>query len=109
MPEQISKYPEVTVQVLQGAGARCGANVEKKILKQCPSEQFCSFKSGEICAYGLNQIPQMTQVTTAELARVVCPSASNAAAVTPAEAGGLVVTFAAGIALGAFVRRSRPR
>ncbi len=30
MPEQISKYPEVTIQVLKGAGARCGERAEQK-------------------------------------------------------------------------------
>ncbi|MBI2294596.1 MAG: hypothetical protein HYU76_00780, partial [Betaproteobacteria bacterium] len=62
MPEQISKYPEVTIQVLKGGGARCGPGVEKQILKQCPSERFCAFPSGEICVYGLEQIPSMTQI-----------------------------------------------
>ena len=80
MPEQISKYPDVTIQVLKGAGARCGPGVEKKILKQCPGERFCSLSTGEICVYGLDQIPQMTQVTTQELARIVCPAAQRSSA-----------------------------
>jgi len=52
MPEQISKYPEVT---------------------KCPAEQFCALPTGEICVYSIEQIPKMTQITTQELARVVCP------------------------------------
>jgi hypothetical protein len=32
MPEQISKYPDVTLQVLKGAGARCGERIPPKIL-----------------------------------------------------------------------------
>lgn len=36
MPEQISKYPEVTIEVLNGAGARCGEGAEQKILTKCP-------------------------------------------------------------------------
>jgi hypothetical protein len=73
MPEQITKHPDVTLQVLKGAGGRCGEGVEKKILTKCPSERFCSFPSGEICVYGIPQINQMTQITTKELAAVVCP------------------------------------
>jgi hypothetical protein len=78
MPEQITKYPEVTLKVLEGGGARCGEGVEQKILTRCPPEQFCSLESGEICVYGVSQIPQMTQITRQELAHVVCPRASSA-------------------------------
>lgn len=74
MPEQISKYPEVTLEVLKGAGAVCGEGAPQKILTQCPSEQFCSLPTGEICVYGIRDIPQMTQITPQELAQVVCPS-----------------------------------
>jgi len=73
VPEQISKYPGVTLRVLKGAGARCGEGVEQRILTQCPAEQFCALPTGEICVYGIEQIPHMTQITTQELARVVCP------------------------------------
>lgn len=73
MPEQISKYPEVTLDVLKGAGARCGEGVEQKILKQCPAERFCSLPTGEICVYGIADIPTMTQISGEELAKVVCP------------------------------------
>lgn len=77
MPEQISKYPEVTLEVLKGAGARCGEGVEQKILKQCPAERFCALPTGEICVYGVADIPSMTQITSEELARVVCPSSTG--------------------------------
>lgn len=73
MPEQISKYPEVTLSVLKGAGARCGEGAKQQILTQCPAEQFCALPTGEICIYSIEQIPKMTQITTQELARVVCP------------------------------------
>ncbi len=63
MPEQISKYPDVTLEVLKGAGAVCGEGAPQKILTQCPSERFCSLTTGEICVYGIKQIPQMTQIT----------------------------------------------
>ncbi len=77
MPEQISKYPGVTLKVLKGAGAVCGEGVPQKILKQCPSERFCSLPTGEICVYGIKDIPQMTQITPQELAQVVSPSAQQ--------------------------------
>ncbi len=73
MPEQISKYPEVTIQVLKGAGARCGEGAEQKILTQCPRERFCALSTGEVCIYGIAEIPQMTQITAKELAGIVCP------------------------------------
>lgn len=113
MPEQISKYPEVTIQVLKGGGARCGPGVEKQILKQCPSERFCAFPSGEICVYGIDQVPQMTQIKTAELARVVCPPAQRSGADPGGapwpEAGALGITFALGLAVGAVSLRFRRR
>lgn len=113
MPEQISKYPEVTIQVLKGGGARCGPGVEKQILKQCPSERFCALPGGEICVYGIEQIPQMTQIKTAELARVVCPPAQRSGldpggAAGP-DLGALGVTFALGLAVGAVSLRFRRR
>lgn len=113
MPEQISKYPDVTIQVLKGGGAKCGPGVEKQILKQCPSDRFCAFPSGEICVYGLEQIPNMTQIKTTELARVVCPPAQRSGtdpggAPWP-EAGVLGATLALGIAIGAVSLRFRRR
>lgn len=72
MPEQISKHPEVTIKVLKGAGARCGEGVEQKILTKCPAGRFCSLPTGEICVYGIQQIPQMTQITREDLAPIVC-------------------------------------
>ena len=73
MPEQISKYPDVTLKVLKGAGGRCGEGAKQKILTKCPREQFCALPSSEICVYGIEQIPEMTQIKSEELARIVCP------------------------------------
>lgn len=103
MPEQISKYPDVTIEVLQGAGARCGDGVEQKILKQCPRERFCALPSGEICVYGVADIPQMTQITKAELAAVVCPA--QAGSIWPEMTTG--VLLALGLAVGLLRSRSR--
>ena len=108
MPEQLSKYPEVTIKVLQGAGGRCGPGIEKKILTQCPAERFCSFQSGEICAYGIDQIQQMSQISVQELAKVVCSPCSTAEFAWP-EAGALSATFLLGLAIGACYRRLRRR
>jgi len=72
MPEQISKYPDVTLEVLKGEGARCGEGAKQRILTKCPEQNFCSLKTGEICVYGIKDIPKMTQISTQELAQVVC-------------------------------------
>ena len=83
MPEQISKYPEVTLRVLKGAGARCGEGAKQQILKKCPPKQFCALPTGEICVYGIKDIPQMTQITKQELAQVVCPQKKSASIGSP--------------------------
>ncbi len=112
MPEQISKYPEVTLQVLKGAGARCGEGAPQKILTQCPTERFCSLSTGEICVYGIDEIPQMTQITSGELASVVCPSLQKAGLSSATVFGDgmlLAVVFIAGLALGRLWQRPRAR
>jgi len=48
MPEVISKYPDVVLHVLEGAGDRCGVAAEQRILKKCSPERFCSLPTGEI-------------------------------------------------------------
>lgn len=73
MPEIISKYPETTIELLRDAGARCGEGLQPKILTKCPPAQFCVLPTGEMCVYGLDAIPQMTQVTPRELAHAVSP------------------------------------
>jgi hypothetical protein len=108
MPEQISKYPEVTLQVLQGAGGVCGKGAEQKILTRCPAERFCALPTGEICVYGLEQIPHMTQITVQEVARVVCPlsQASVFPVMDPTVQGILLGScFALGLLLGRLWRR----
>ena len=104
MPEQISKYPEVTLEVLKGAGAVCGEGAPQKILTQCPGEQFCSLPTGEICVYGIDDIPEMTQITSQELAQVVCPSVQQGGVASTAdwgtEGGLLGAIFLAGLAFG---------
>ena len=105
MPEQISKYPEVTLKVLKSAGAVCGEGAPQKILTQCPTEQFCSLPTGEICVYGIKDIPQMTQIKPQELARVVFPNAQQndvapATVLGPQGILSLAAVFLAGLVLG---------
>jgi hypothetical protein len=109
MPEQITKYPDVTIQVLKGAGAVCGEGATQKILTQCPASRFCALPSGEICVYGINEIPQMTQINAREIAAVVSPKVQPDA--TPLLAtwwlGGVILAigFLAGFALGRYVKK----
>jgi len=104
MPEQISKYPDVTLEVLKGAGAVCGKGAPQKILTQCPVERFCSLPTGEICVYGIKEIPEMTQITLQELAQVVYPRAEQdegaSWAISGVEGIILAAVFLAGLALG---------
>jgi hypothetical protein len=104
MPEQISKYPEVTLKILQDSGAVCARGAPQKILTKCPPNRFCALPTGEVCVYGIPEIPQMTQITPKELAAVVCPRAQSGPMLADAIAGvdGLVfgAIFLAGVALG---------
>jgi hypothetical protein len=109
MPEQITKHPDVTIQVLKSAGAKCGPGVDKQILKKCPGERFCALPGGEMCIYGTDQIAQMTQITPREL----CPPPKAGEGLAPqagwGDAGALGVTFALGLAVGAVTLRRRNR
>jgi hypothetical protein len=112
MPEQISKYPDVTLQVLRESGAVCGQGAPQKILKQCPRERFCSLRTGEICVYGINDIPNMTQITSQELARVVCPAQKAAffsAGISGLDAALICAAFLSGLAAGKYWRKPRSR
>jgi hypothetical protein len=66
MPEQLTKHPDVTLQVLKSAGAKCGEGVPQSILTACPKQQFCALPGGEVCVYGLNQAREMTQISLAD-------------------------------------------
>ena len=113
MPEQISKYPDVTLQVLRESGAVCGQGAPQKILKRCPPERFCSLRTGEICVYGINEIPKMTQITAQELAKVVCPQAHKAAVlpagVSALEAALIFAVFLSGLGVGKLWRKRELR
>jgi hypothetical protein len=113
MPEQISKYPDVTLRVLRESGAVCGQGAPQKILKQCPRDRFGSLRTGEICVYGINEIPKMTQITSQELAKVVCPQAQKAAlfsaGISGLEAALIVAVFLSGLGAGKYLQKTRSR
>lgn len=104
MPEVISKHPDITLKVLQGAGARCGEGAPQKILTKCPQERFCSTPTGEVCVYGLDEISQMTQISQAEIIQAVSGAAGQDSVPSleskqPPAAFGAEVIFAVFIAL----------
>ena len=56
--------------------------------------------------YGISEIPKMTQITSQELAQVVCPRAEKAAVfsvgISGLESALFVVVFLSGLAVGKF-------
>jgi hypothetical protein len=109
MPEQISKYPDVTLKVLKGAGARCGEGTDQKILTKCPPDRFCSLTTGEICVYGIEDIPKMTQITADELAEIVCPTYQESSLFPNLPSSNEMVPYSAifivGLLAGFFIRK----
>ena len=75
MPEQLTKYPEITLRVLRTSGAVCAEGVEQRVLTECPAEQFCKLPGGELCVFGLADYSKMTQITEAEW-QTLAPSGS---------------------------------
>ena len=71
MPEQLTKHPQVTIQVLRSAGAKCGEGSAQEILTKCPADSFCKLPGGEICVYGLADASKMTQISTSDLQALV--------------------------------------
>ena len=114
MPEQLTKHPEVTLQVLRSGGASCGASAPQEILTQCPADRFCKLPGGEVCVYGFADAVRMTQPQAADwqaLAHAVLPPP----AAPPAAHGallyglpGLLIGAALGVML-AGLRRSAAR
>ena len=111
MPEQLTKYPDVTLQVLRSAGAKCGAGAPQEILTKCPAPRFCKLPGGEICVYGLPEAKQMTQISGAEwqvFARNVVSDARDAIG-SPELSVALTAFAVAGMAGGLVFRRRRHR
>ena len=66
MPEQLTKHPAVTLQVLRSSGAKCAEGAKQEILTQCPAQGFCKLPGGELCVFGLSDASKMTQISAAE-------------------------------------------
>ena len=113
MPEQLTKHPEVTLQVLRSAGAKCAEGAPQDILTNCPTERFCKLPGGEICVFGLSDASKMTQITFAEwraLLPSVLPESPSTSESFTSEAllsGGLGLL--AGVAIGLAVSHFRRR
>jgi hypothetical protein len=107
MPEQITKYPDVTLEVLRSAGAHCGEGRVQEILTQCPTDRFCALPGGEMCIYGLEDTPKMTQIQPEELAAIVCPPPDSATASLFPDLGSAAMVFTLGLILGVSMRRRK--
>ena len=112
MPEQLTRHPEVPLEVLRSARPRCAEGAPQEILQQCPRERFCKLPGGELCVYGLPQAAQMTQVTRAEWQSLLGTIAPSPA---PPPWPALGATAALGLGVGALLtalvlrRRRRAR
>jgi hypothetical protein len=110
MPEQLTKHPQVTLQVLQSAGAQCGVGAKQEILTACPAERFCKLPGGEVCVYGLPEARQMTQVTAADWAALAPAAAPPPAAEGLMPWSAVFVALTVGVAVGWIAgRRGRPK
>jgi hypothetical protein len=107
MPEQLTKHPEVTLQVLKSAGAQCGAVAKPEILTACPAERFCKLPGGEICVYGLADATRMTQITAADWQVLSPPSLAQHRGISATEVTAIVGALIVGAAVGVLVQRRR--
>jgi len=103
MPEIISKYPDIVLQILREAGMQCGTGAKQQILVNCPADKFCSLPTGELCVYGLNDIPKMTQIGGAELANAA--SGARFSFLTIEVIFLIVITFVVGVVIGILIYR----
>ena len=115
MPEQLTKHPDVTLQVLRSSGARCAEGAAQELLTQCPAARFCKFPGGELCVYGLADAPRMTQITAAEWREVATTVLGQVPRSEASLGGEGLVTGSIGLVAGAVigyaisrVRRHRP-
>lgn len=97
MPEIITRYPDVTRQVLESAGAQCGRGAPQKILTACPREAFCALPGGEVCVYGVDQVSKMTQLSRRDLCDGAAGKTSLLDAGESLAAPALVVAFAVAV------------
>ena len=113
MPEQLTKHPETTLQVLRSAGGKCGIGAEPEILVSCPREKFCRMPGGEICVYGLEDAARMTQITKTDWRAIEAQQKEAMQALYTVPLGTLliavVVAIAAGMSLQAWLEGARRR
>lgn len=67
MPEILTKHPDIALKILKDAKLKCGTGEKQQILTWCPQDRFCSLPTGEICVYGVKEIPQMMQIHTLDM------------------------------------------
>ena len=67
MPEMITKYPDLAIDILKSANIPCGENIKPTILTTCPKKDFCSLPQGEICVYGVKDTLKSTQIAGTDL------------------------------------------
>jgi hypothetical protein len=53
MIELSTSQPQTLMQLLQGAGAQCGAPAAPDGIKTCPGERHCALAGNSICVRGL--------------------------------------------------------
>jgi hypothetical protein len=56
MPEQLTKHPDVTMQVLRASGGKCGEGAKPEILVSCPAARFCKMPEAS-SAYTVSRMP----------------------------------------------------
>jgi hypothetical protein len=105
MPEQLTKHPEVTLQVLKSAGAQCGSGAKQEILSACPAERFCKLPGGEVCVYGLPEAKQMTQISAVDWQTILPLSPAQQRGISASEVAAIVGALIVGAAVGAFLAR----
>lgn len=103
MPEQLTKHPEVTLQVLRSAGATCSAGAKQEILVTCPTDRFCKLPGGEICVYGLADAASMTQITSSDWRALQAGLRHDMPAAQAVPLGTFILAVAASAVLGAIV------
>ena len=112
MPEQLTKHPDVTLQVLRSSGATCAEGAAQDILTRCPAERFCKLPGGELCIFGLPDASKMTQITVAEWRALVPAETVQAPPAVSGEAllgGGIGLLAGAAIGLATAHLRHRHR
>ncbi|VVC76745.1 hypothetical protein AQUSIP_20700 [Aquicella siphonis] len=67
MPEMLTKYPDTALKILKDAKIQCGSGAKQQILTWCPKEKFCAFPTGEMCIYGIRDMPSMMQIHTLDI------------------------------------------